>query len=209
MKYRFLILVTLVLMATIINAQNQKKALKFLEKFDNPEQIQNIKKLHPEWDIQISTTLGIDSLKYPKAVKANIGEIYENQYDSGKVRVLFRVLRRWNGDICKLKYIYFDGSKMNMKEIDSLRAVVMLKYRSGQDFTDLVHAYTMDSNPTGDLGWFYKGQMVPEFEQAVFPQPKDALFTVDVPSRKWYYVVLKTHANIFTSLTETVGIQFH
>jgi hypothetical protein len=50
----------------------------------------------------------------------------------------------------------------------------------------------MDGNQTGDLGWFSDAQMTPGFGTAVRKHIKNDLFTVDIPDRKWYYVVLKT-----------------
>ncbi len=82
-----------------------------------------------------------------------------------------------------------------MEEIDSLRAIIIDKYLHGNAFSELVKEYNMDGNPNGgDLGWFKSGAMVKEFEEAFRDPGVGEIFTVDVPSRKWFYVTLKTHA---------------
>jgi len=208
MKNKILLITSLLLSITFVVAQNQKQAVKVLKKIKNTTQVENYKSKYANWQIQLVKTMGIDSAKYPKAVYSKIGEIFTNNYDNGKINVLFKVLNRRNVEICKVQYIYFDGSTMNKNEIDSTRTVVLNKYKNGINFDTLVKEYTMDGNPTGDLPWFYKGQMVKEFEEEVMPKQKGEIFTVDVDSRKWYYVVLKTEYNIKTTLTELVGIQY-
>lgn len=208
MKNIILLIATLFLITTSVVGQNQKQAYKVLKKIKRSEQVEKYKTKYSNWKIQQVKTMGIDSVKYPKAINSKIGEIYTNQYDNGKINVLFKVLNRRNVEISKVQYIFFDGSKMKKNEIDSNRAIILNKYKNGTDFTSLVKEYTMDGNPTGDLPWFYKGVMVKEFEEAVMPRQKGEIFIVEVDSRKWYYVVLKTDNNINTTLTEFVGIQY-
>ena len=209
MNNKVLLFVTLLLSSAFVFGQSQQEAKKLLKKINKTEQINKYKKKtkYSDWQIRKVTTMGIDSAIYPKAVTAQIGEIFTNTYDNGKINVLFKVLHRSIVEICKVQYIFFDGSKMVKNEIDSIRSVILEKFNSGTDFTTLVKEYTMDGNPTGELPWFYKGIMVEEFEEAVMPREKGEIFTVDVESRKWYYVVLKTHDNLITTLTELIGIQ--
>jgi parvulin-like peptidyl-prolyl isomerase len=52
-----------------------------------------------------------------------------------------------------------------------------------------------NANRGGDSGWFTKGEMHPDFENEIINNnySLNAIFTIDVPSKNWYYVVLKTH----------------
>lgn len=208
MKNKTLLVIILVLSTVFVFGQNQKQAMNLLKKINKTEQVDKYKKKYPDWQIRKVETMGIDSVNFPKAVNSQIGEIYSNQYDDGRINVLFKVLKRRKVEICKVQYIYFDGSKMGKNEIDSIRTKILNLYETGTDFTKLANEYTMDGNPTGDLQWFYNGIMVKEFEDAAMPRKKGEIFTVDVESRKWYYVVLKTHNNKITTLTELVGIQY-
>jgi len=47
----------------------------------------------------------------------------------------------------------------------------------------------------GDTGWFDHGEMAPEFEDKIVNDHHKvgSIFMMDIPSRKWYYIILKTH----------------
>jgi len=92
----------------------------------------------------------------------------------------------------RVSYIYLDGSQLSIHHIDSIRKVILDKFRNGVYFFDLVKEYTMDGNPNGDLGWFEENSMHKEFETAVKLYKKGEIFTVDIPDKKWYYVTFKT-----------------
>lgn len=51
---------------------------------------------------------------------------------------------------------------------------VMDKINSGENFTEMARKYSNcpSSRTGGDLGWFGKGKMVPEFEKAAFEGEK-------------------------------------
>ena len=77
--------------------------------------------------------------------------------------------------------------------------------REGKDFAEVAIAISQDGSAGdgGDLGWFTRGRMVPEFEQAVFDlQPGQ----VSEPVRTdfgWHLVKLEEHADAdVTPLTE-------
>jgi parvulin-like peptidyl-prolyl isomerase len=68
----------------------------------------------------------------------------------------------------------------------------------------------MDGNTNGaDLGYFEEGVMASEFENAVRARRKDEIFKVDVPSKNWYYVVKKTHDNVFTAVVRILKVENH
>jgi parvulin-like peptidyl-prolyl isomerase len=71
--------------------------------------------------------------------------------------------------------------------------MIIRKVKNGGSFSSLVATCTMDSNPTGDLGWFKENMMVKDFETAIRKHKKGDLFTVDIPDKQWYYVCLKTY----------------
>ncbi len=96
----------------------------------------------------------------------------------------------------RVSYIYLDGSQLNLKQIDSIRSVILKKYEAGSSFAELANEYTMDFNSKGgDLGWFASGTMVKSFEDAVKKHKKGDIFTLNIPERNWYYVVLKTYTD--------------
>lgn len=154
-----------------------------------------MKSQHPDWTIYEDKTMQSDSGKFPDIIKAKVGGVILTQYNLKAPAFVIKILAEREEDLCKLKYIYLDGSKLSTSQIDSIRTVILNRYKSGEDFETLVKAFTMDGNPTGDLDWFSKGMMVEEFDNAVRNRKKDEIFTVDVNKNKWHYVVLKTHNN--------------
>lgn len=61
----------------------------------------------------------------------------------------------------------------------------------GKDFAELAKEKSEDSNKSdgGDLGWFTKGRMVPEFEEAAFALDKGAYTKTPVQSQFGFHVI--------------------
>jgi parvulin-like peptidyl-prolyl isomerase len=97
----------------------------------------------------------------------------------------------------RVSYIFLSGKDLSLDRINILRKTIIDDYKKGVPFKKLAKEYSLDwnSETEGDLGWFPEGRMYPQFENAVRKHSKDDIFTVDIPSREWYYVVLKTHSN--------------
>lgn len=97
----------------------------------------------------------------------------------------------------RVSYILLDGKEFSISSIEKLRPQIIAKHERGVSFKDLALQYSMDNNKKrgGDSGWFTYGDMLPEFEQQVMndEHQKDDIFTVNVESNQWYYVVKKTH----------------
>jgi hypothetical protein len=122
-------------------------------------------------------------------------------------KYLYKVIDTVTTLFSRVTYIYIDGATYSLRSIDSIRTVIMSKYKSGTPVKDLVKEYTMDGNPTGDLGWFSENQMTPGFGAAVRQHVKGDLFTVDIPDKKWYYVVLKTYDDRMMKLWRVLRVK--
>ncbi|KAA5821177.1 hypothetical protein FPF71_16875 [Algibacter amylolyticus] len=120
--------------------------------------------------------------------KVNDGE-FEKTY--------YKVVNKTKKKYERLSYIYLDGSKYKLEEINTLRDKIIAKYHNGAPFDFLAKQYSMDANAKkgGDLGWFLKEETHPAFETNVFGETHELndIFKVDVPTENWYYVILKTH----------------
>jgi hypothetical protein len=96
----------------------------------------------------------------------------------------------------RVSYVYLDGSQYTLEQIDVIRRNIISDYKKGRSFADMANRYTMDAAKDGDLGWFDEGVMVKVFEDEIKSHKKGDIFTVDIPDRKWYYVVLKTFDDV-------------
>jgi parvulin-like peptidyl-prolyl isomerase len=97
----------------------------------------------------------------------------------------------------RVSYIFLDGKESTINSIEKLRPQIIERHKRGTPFKDLAMQYSMDKNKTrgGDSGWFTYGEMLPEFEQQVMNDSHqlDDIFTVNVESNQWYYIVKKTY----------------
>lgn len=122
-------------------------------------------------------------------------------------KIHYKIIDKYEIPYYRVSYVYFDGTKKSKEEIFELQQRVIQKYKEGFRFKDLAKQYSMDAsaNRGGDLGWFTRGDMAPEFEEAVINSGNniDDIFTVEVPERNWHYVVLKTHS---TKLIEEIKV---
>ena len=120
-------------------------------------------------------------------------KVYKTNID----KTYYKVIEKIEIPHYRVSYIYFDGSQMTMDEINTKRSDIIKKYNAGFRFEDLAKRYSMDSSAKrgGDLGWFTKGDMVAEFEDQVISNDYQVndIFTIDIPSKQWYYVILKTY----------------
>jgi parvulin-like peptidyl-prolyl isomerase len=107
----------------------------------------------------------------------------------------------------KVNYIYLDGEKLSKTKIDSIRDEIISKYKDGISFDELAQSYAMDGNTTGNLGWIREDFVAPEFADAVKSHKKGEIFTADVPSQKWYYVVLKTFDESYIKILTILRIK--
>lgn len=79
------------------------------------------------------------------------------------------------------------------KEAKKKAEQVYEKVKSGQDFAKLAKEYSDDGSASngGDLGFFSKGQMVPEFEKAAFGMDKDQVSNI-VETQFGYHIIKVT-----------------
>ncbi|MFD2823696.1 peptidylprolyl isomerase [Lacinutrix iliipiscaria] len=117
--------------------------------------------------------------------------------ESETERVKYKVIEKSTVTNHRVSYIFFDGLKMTVSEINALRDKILVKYKEGTPFSMLASQYSMDNNASrgGDLGWFEAGLTHPTFESEITnPQYSVGdVFTIDIVQKQWYYIVLKTH----------------
>lgn len=163
---------------TTVSSQNFKE-------INSLEEAESFIKLNPKAQI---TTLEIsnDSLDY-----------YQNRFLENDLIDKDRIVKTQSIISMRVSYIYLDGSKLTIQEINKKREEIIKLYQKGKSFEELATSYNMDGNSNkGDLGWFNEGVMHKTFEDAIKNHKKNDLFQVDIPENKWYYVVLKTYDDL-------------
>ncbi|MBL7698994.1 MAG: peptidylprolyl isomerase [Chitinophagaceae bacterium] len=124
-----------------------------------------------------------------RLLRQKAGDIFSVGY------VTYKVLEAKDTVDYRASYIFLDGGSLSMREIDSLKKVILQKNSQGVPFDKLSDEYTMDGNTThGDTDWFYGEYMFPkEFQDAVANHKLGEVFFVDVSEKQWHYIVKKTH----------------
>ncbi len=104
-------------------------------------------------------------------------------------------------------YIFLDGNKLSAFSMDSIRVVVENRFENGTDFNQLVAEYSMDGMTDGDLGWAQEGVLLKEIEDAIKSHQVNDFFVVDIPEKKWYFIVVKTFGEKYVTESTVLKIK--
>lgn len=121
-------------------------------------------------------------------------KVYENEFE----KTTYKVIEKEDVMYYRVSYIFIKSDGLTDYELTRFKQTIFSKFNQGISFRDLAKQYSMDKNASrgGDTGWFTSGEMPPEFEEEVIGNTKNhypnKLFTVDISSKKWHYVILKT-----------------
>jgi parvulin-like peptidyl-prolyl isomerase len=119
-------------------------------------------------------------------------KINESEFE----KTFYKIVTKNKNTYYRAAYIYLDGTKYSVNEIERLREKIILHYKNGTPFDFLAKRYSLDKNANkgGDTGWFLEGEMHPDFEDKVIHGNNiNSIFTLNIPSENGFYVVLKTH----------------
>lgn len=188
-------------------AQSEEEVRSALDGINSLDDLESLKKDHPEWTIFSRTVMSMGSKYDSDIFHAEIGSIVQTQSNENSPIILHKVVEKGTEEACKVQYIYLDGKRRSTSEMKALRSRIISAYKEGTPFINLVRKFSEDGNVTGTLDWFYDGMMDPDFDKAVRQKPAGTIFTVDIPLRYWYYVVLKTEENKELPTAYTISIQ--
>lgn len=202
------IFIGLVCTLSLVQAQNKMQVDKVLKKIERFNEIDSLKRVHNRWDIYGETISSSDTINFPFIKNPVIGEIYKMVMENrNNQKFLVKVLQKEVQNLCRVQYIFLDGSKFNATEIDSIRAEIHKRHFRGEKFHELVSEFNMDGG-TGDIGWFTKEMVVAEFYDPILDRRKDEIFNVSIPKNKWYYVVKKIEDNLVRKLFYTLWMRY-
>ncbi|MDO6759294.1 peptidylprolyl isomerase [Tamlana sp. 2_MG-2023] len=190
-------LLTLLFFITISSFHAQTSVKKELKNIENPEQADEYLKSKKSKKNKLIT---FNEEKHKtelatKLFKKNVGstEVVDREYE----KIYYKIMSKTSNTYNRVSYIYLNGAKYDLSEINSVRAKIMANYKDGAPFEFLVKQYSMDARAEkgGDTGWFTKGKLDTALEQSFTGNNHELneLYTVDLPETNRYYVVLKTH----------------
>lgn len=93
------------------------------------------------------------------------------------------------------KHILISTSDRSEEEAENLAKDIIKKLKNGEKFEDLAKEYSDDTGSKengGDLGYFGKGEMVTEFEDAAYGLKVDEYTKEPVKTSYGYHIILKT-----------------
>lgn len=189
-------------------AQNRLQVEKTLRNIELFSQIDSLKKSNPRWEIRGETLSASDTVNFPFLKNPVIGSIVKTTIENRTTKnYLVKILENELQHLCRVQYIFLDGDKLKTHEIDSIRSEIHRRVNRGEKFHEMIPEYTMDGG-TGDIGWFSKEMVVPEFYDPVLSKTKGDVFDISIQKNKWYYVVNKTHEDIIRKYFYTLWIGY-
>jgi parvulin-like peptidyl-prolyl isomerase len=180
---------------TIITAQNEVE--KELMTIVNSDEAKNYLTSNSNKDTKIivfneekhKTALAEELFKASKGVIKTVKNEHEKIY--------YKVIEKTQTPYYRVRYIYLDGNKLSVKNINSLREKIIKKHENGAPFDFLAQQYSMDENANkgGDSGWFKVGDNLFDFEKIITlgNRQVEDIYIVDSSKTKAYYIILQSY----------------
>lgn len=133
------------------------------------------------------------SLNSTTDTSRNDRELYK--YKTGDVVTMdgntYKVLSVLSKKEYRISYVLLDAARVDKATIDSARARMVQQAKQNMPLDELGKAYAKPADDTeGTIPeWFDDYNVMPELVNATKLHKKGEVYTVDVPERKWYYVV--------------------
>ena len=116
-----------------------------------------------------------DSLAY----KGKLGKVYGPWKGAN---YLIKVLAKVPNTFYHVSHILIDTSVFKQKFADSLSSTIINKIKDGtSSFESMANTYSSDNGSAakgGDLGWFVRGAMLPQLDDAIAAHKKGEVFKV-------------------------------
>ena len=98
---------------------------------------------------------------------------------------------RYDAEVAKLPPVEEVRARHILVKTEDEAKTVIKELGEGKDFAELAKAKSTDHNKSdgGDLGYFKKGMMVPEFEKAAFEMKKGDVSTAPVKTQFGFHVI--------------------
>ncbi len=164
-----------------LHAQSVAKIKRELEKNDNPiAYLKNTAKKKFKIDtIAVVTTANFIGIADSIAYTGKIGKVYG---PFKKANCLIKVLSKSPNTFYHVSHILIDTSVFRKKFADSLAGSIIRRIENGESsFASMARTYSADTRSAvkgGDIGWFVRGIMLPQLDQAISRHKQGDLFKV-------------------------------
>jgi hypothetical protein len=178
-------LIILVMMTTLVKSQSVAQIKKVLDTTSDPIGYVKyvLKKKYTIDTVTIMSTTSFLGLADSLAYKGKIGKVYGpfkgNNY-------LIKVLAKIPNTFYHVSHILIDTSAFSRKFADSLASNIIKRIQSDSStFESMARTYSSDNASAykgGDLGWFIRGAMLPQLDEAIAAHKKGDIFKVWTPA---------------------------
>ena len=190
-----LLILFFICITPFLTAQN--KGEESIEAIENAEQAKTFIKAKASKEYKIFT---FNEEKHKTDLAKALFKLDEGNIKSIRTerdKTFYKILEKSSKSYFRVSYIFLDGAKYTLESINKLRETLIEKHNSGSPFSFLAKQYSMDHNANrgGDTGWFTNDEMLTDFENTVISEHHEleAIYTIDIPSKNWYYLVLQSH----------------
>lgn len=194
---KFKLILGLIFLITFsIKAQDSTSVKKELQHVTDIKTARSFIKNHPHLKSKIYT---YNQEKHTNELSKKLFALQEGEtllIEQKNNHVIYKVISIAPTKHYRASYIYFNGKKKKREEILSLRRQLKSKLNSGSEFKYLAGQYSMDRNARrgGDLGWFQKSYIFPEFITSLENHNTNDIFFLDLEEKNKYYLIKKTAA---------------
>jgi len=120
---------------------------------------------------------------------------------------LVRLTGRGSDEWTRVNYIFLSKESGSDEVLQQRADSILSAIQNGWLFSDAAMKYSSDGNAKngGDLGWFARSMMMPEFSDPVFQHHKGDLFTARVGVYGWYVVQVTEEPGTYEHVEYILG----
>lgn len=182
---RIVVTFLLIACATSLYCQTLAQIKKELESTTDPLGYvkYKLKKKYKIDTVSVVSTTSFMGLQDSLAYKGKTGKVYGPFRGSN---ILIKVLAKLPNTFYHVTHIVLDTSVFKKDFADSLASRIIRRIQSGEKtFGNMAATYSADPGSAikgGDVGWFVRGMMLPQLDQAIVSHKKGDLFKVWTPA---------------------------
>jgi parvulin-like peptidyl-prolyl isomerase len=182
---KFIIAAVLIIASTNLFAQSVAQIKKVLDTTSDPIGYvkYRLKKKYKIDTVGVMSSTSFLGLADSIAYKGKLGKVYGPWKGSN---YLIKVLAKVPNTFYHVSHILLDTVLFKKNFADSLSTTIINKIKSGKNtFEEMASTYSADrgsSGKGGDLGWFVRGAMLPQLDEAIAAHKKGDIFKVWTPA---------------------------